>query len=140
VTSTGLTFTPLTAAPVDMMQQNLSRMGGPIKLMSRLERNIKPLAHQFFSDLEVATRNTDAILYSTLAFAGYHVAEKPGIPVLVAYNMPNQMVSEITLPLPVRNRKPGYYNFECFREGTCNLFKLLSPLAGPSVQCSPLFA
>ena len=74
VTSTGLMFNPVTAAPVDMMQQNLSRIGGPIKFLGWLERHFKPLAHRLFSDLEVATRHTDAILYSTLAFAGYHVA------------------------------------------------------------------
>ena len=74
VTSTGLVFTPVTAAPVDMMQQNLSTIGGPVKLIGWLEKNFKPLAYKFFSDLETATRDTDAILYSTLAFAGYHVA------------------------------------------------------------------
>ena len=88
VSSTGLTFTPVTAAPVDFMQQNLSRYGGPVKLLGWLERHFKPLARQFFSDLESITRQTDAILYSTLAFAGYHVAEKHGIPGLGVYNVP----------------------------------------------------
>jgi UDP:flavonoid glycosyltransferase YjiC (YdhE family) len=88
VTSTGLVFTPVTAAPVDMMQQNLSKFGGPMKLLGWLESHFKPLARQFFSDLEIATRETDAFLYSTLAFAGYHVAEKHGIPALGMYNVP----------------------------------------------------
>lgn len=88
VVSTGLSYAAVTAAPVDMMQQNLSRVGGPVKLMGWLERHFKPLAHQFFSDLEIATRHTDAILYSTRAFAGYHVAEKHGIPALGVYNIP----------------------------------------------------
>jgi sterol 3beta-glucosyltransferase len=88
VTSSGLAFMPVTAAPVDMMQQNLSRYGGPLKLMGWLESQFKPLARQFFTDLEVATRHTDAILYSTLAFAGYHVAQKQGIPALAVYNVP----------------------------------------------------
>jgi UDP:flavonoid glycosyltransferase YjiC (YdhE family) len=89
VTSTGLVFTPVTAAPVDMMQQNLSKFGGPMKLLGWLESHFKPLARQFFSDLEIATRETDAFLYSTLAFAGYHVAEKHGIPALGMYNVPH---------------------------------------------------
>jgi sterol 3beta-glucosyltransferase len=88
VTSTGLTFIPVTAVPVSMMQQNLSKYGGPIKLMGWLERHFKPLARQFFADLEVATRQSDAILYSTLAFAGYHVAEKHQVPTLAIYNVP----------------------------------------------------
>src|SRR4030065_796197 len=88
VTSTGLSFAPVNTAPVDMMQQNLSRIGGPIKLIGWLERHVKPLAFQLFSDLETATRDTEAILYSTLAFAGFHVAEKHGIPALGVYNVP----------------------------------------------------
>ena len=39
VTSTGLDFARVTAAPVDMMQQNLSRVGGPLKLMGWLEHH-----------------------------------------------------------------------------------------------------
>jgi sterol 3beta-glucosyltransferase len=88
VTSTGLVFTPVTAAPVEMMQQNLSKIGGPVKLIGWLEGHFKPLARQFFTDLEAATCDTDAILYSTLAFAGYHVAEMHGIPALGVYNVP----------------------------------------------------
>ncbi len=88
VASTGLPFTPITAAPVNMMQQNLSQLGGPVKLMGWLNRHFKPLARSFFSELASATRQTDAILYSTLAFAGYHVAEKHGIPALGVYNVP----------------------------------------------------
>jgi sterol 3beta-glucosyltransferase len=71
-----------------MMQQNLSTIGSPVKLIGWLEGNFKPLAGHFFSDLESATRDTDAILYSTLAFAGYHVAEKHGLPKLGVYNVP----------------------------------------------------
>jgi hypothetical protein len=40
------------------------------------------------------------------------------------------MVSETKLPLPMRNGKPGRYDFEYRREGTCNLFMFLQPLAG----------
>ncbi len=88
VTSAGLPFVGVTAVPMSMMQQSLSRYGGPVKLMGWLERHFKPLARQFFADLEAATRQTDAILYSTLAFAGYHVAEKHHIPTLAVYNVP----------------------------------------------------
>ncbi|MGE5124234.1 MAG: glycosyltransferase [Acidobacteriaceae bacterium] len=98
VASTGLAYAPITAAPVDMMQQNLSRYGGPIKLMGWLKRHFYPLARQFFSDLQCVTRNSDAILYSTLAFAGYHVAEKHGIPALAVYNVPIAPTHEFQAP------------------------------------------
>jgi len=103
VISTGLVFTPVTAAPVDMMQQNLSTIGGPVKLIGWLDKHFKPLARQFFADLEIATRNSDAILYSTLAFAGYHVAEKHGIPTLGIYNVPitpTHAFNNPSFPLP----------------------------------------
>ena len=40
------------------------------------------------------------------------------------------MVSETKLPLPMRNGKPGRYDYEYRREGTCNLFMFLQPLVG----------
>jgi len=88
VIASGLPFAPITAAPADMMQQNLSRLGGPLKLLAWLKTHFKPMARGFFSDLDRVTRHTDAILYSTLAFAGYHVAEKHRIPRLAVYNVP----------------------------------------------------
>ena len=42
--------------------------------------------------------------------------------------VPYQMVSETKLPLPMRNGKPGRYDFEYRREGTCNLFMFLQDL------------
>ncbi len=88
VSSSGLPFVPVTAVPMSMMQQDLSRVGGPLRLTGWLERHFKPLARQFFADLEAATQRTDAILYSTLAFAGYHVAEKHHLPALGVYTIP----------------------------------------------------
>ena len=44
VISTGLVFTPVTAAPVDMMQQNLSTIGGPVKLIGWHEKHYIPFA------------------------------------------------------------------------------------------------
>jgi UDP:flavonoid glycosyltransferase YjiC (YdhE family) len=48
VTATGLNFTPVTAAPVNLMQQNLSRVGGPLKLICWFNQHFKPLARDFF--------------------------------------------------------------------------------------------
>jgi len=36
VTATGLNFTPVTAAPVNMMQQKLSRVGNLLKLIGQI--------------------------------------------------------------------------------------------------------
>jgi sterol 3beta-glucosyltransferase len=132
VTSTGLVFTPVTAAPVGMMQQNLSRYGGPLKLMGWLERHFKPMARQFFTDLESVTRQTDAILYSTLAFAGYHVAEKHGIPALGVYNVPisptHAFQSPSFPPPPAWLPFKGTYNWWSFRFANQFFIYLIKPV------------
>lgn len=44
--------------------------------------------------------------------------------------MPYQLISETQQPLPLETGKPLRYDFEYRREGTCNLFLFLQPLAG----------
>jgi len=55
---------------------------------------------------------------------------QPAFPVICFDEVPYQMVSETQLPLPMQNGKPLRYDFEYRREGTCNLFMFLQPLAG----------
>ncbi|OGO27154.1 MAG: hypothetical protein A2136_05585 [Chloroflexi bacterium RBG_16_54_11] len=63
---------------------------------------------------------------------------QPAFPVVCFDEVPNQMMSKIKLPLPVRNGKPGRYDFEYRREGTCNLFMLLHFLAGGRDEMQPI--
>jgi hypothetical protein len=55
---------------------------------------------------------------------------QPTFPVICFDEVPYQMVSETRLPLPMQDGKPLRYDFEYRREGTCNLFMFLQPLAG----------
>lgn len=55
---------------------------------------------------------------------------QPAFPVICFDEVPYQMVSETQLPLPMQDGKPLRYDFEYRREGTCNLFMFLQPLAG----------
>lgn len=55
---------------------------------------------------------------------------QPAYPVICFDELPYQMVSETKLPLPMQSGKPLRYDFEYRREGTCNLFMFLQPLAG----------
>jgi hypothetical protein len=55
---------------------------------------------------------------------------QPAFPVICFDEVPYQMVSETQQPLPMQDGKPLRYDFEYRREGTCNLFILLQPLAG----------
>jgi sterol 3beta-glucosyltransferase len=132
VTSTGLPFTPVTAAPVDMMQQNISRYGGPLKLIGWLNHQFRPLARRFFADLASATQHTHAILYSTLAFAGYHVAEKHGLPALGLYNVPITPTHAFQNPSfpPAPSWLPflGTYNWWSFRLANQLFIHLIKPI------------
>jgi transposase len=55
---------------------------------------------------------------------------QPALPVICFDELPYQMVSETQLPVPMQEGKPLRYDYEYRREGTCNLFLLLQPLAG----------
>ncbi len=136
VKSTGLVFTPVTAAPAGMLQQNLSRYGGPVKLVGWLNRHFRPMARQFFADVAAATSHADAILYSTLAFVGYHVAEKHGIPALGVYNVPLTPTHEFHNPSfpPPPSWMPfkRSYNWWSFRTANQLFIYLIKPVVN---QC-----
>ncbi len=51
-------------------------------------------------------------------------------PVVCFDEIPYQLVSETQKPLPLQPGKPIRYDYEYQREGTCNLFMFLEPLAG----------
>jgi hypothetical protein len=51
-------------------------------------------------------------------------------PVVCFDEIPYQLVSETQKPLPLQPGKPIRYDYEYRREGTCNLFIFLEPLAG----------
>jgi len=132
VTSTGLAYAPITAAPVGMLQQNLSKYSGPLKLMGWLNRHFRPMAHQFFADVAEVTTQADAILYSTLAFAGYHVAQKHGIPALGVYNVPitptHAFQNPSFPPPPVWLPLKRAYNWWSFRMANQLFIYLIKPI------------
>lgn len=51
-------------------------------------------------------------------------------PVVCFDEFPYQLISETRQPLPLEMGKPLRYDFEYRREGTCNVFMFLQPLAG----------
>lgn len=51
-------------------------------------------------------------------------------PVVCFDEIPYQLVSETRKSLPLQPGKPVRYDYEYRREGTCNLFMFLEPLAG----------
>jgi hypothetical protein len=51
-------------------------------------------------------------------------------PVICFDEIPYQLISETRYPLPLQSGKPMRYDYEYQRQGTCNLFMFLQPLAG----------
>lgn len=51
-------------------------------------------------------------------------------PVVCFDELPYQLISERTKPIPMQPGQPERYDYEYRREGSCNLFMLLQPLAG----------
>lgn len=51
-------------------------------------------------------------------------------PVICFDEFPYQLISEVRKPLPARKGQPERYDYEYRREGTCNVFICLQPLAG----------
>jgi transposase len=55
---------------------------------------------------------------------------RPDYPVICFDEVPYQLVSETRKSLPLQPGKPTRYDYEYRREGTCNMFMFLEPLAG----------
>lgn len=54
----------------------------------------------------------------------------PKLPVICFDERPYQLIGETCMPLPCEPGKPLRYDYEYSRQGTCNLFVMLQPLAG----------
>ena len=55
---------------------------------------------------------------------------QPRYPVVCFDELPYQLISEKTKPRPIQPGQPERYDYEYRREGRCNLFLWLQPLAG----------
>lgn len=85
----GLEYAPLKADPRQAMQVDIRQMGGnPLALLRWVSEQYQPLARQGILDIQNASKGTDAILHSSLAFIAYHVAESRGLPTMPLYLQP----------------------------------------------------
>ncbi len=117
----GLGFAPIAANPQEVLRaDDVSKVGNnPMRLARWLERNSRPLARQFFSDLKLACAGADALLFSSLALPAPHVAEALGIPSLAAYLQPvtptRAFASMATGELPAWLPFRGAFNWASIR-------------------------
>lgn len=60
----------------------------------------------------------------------YAEPHDPRYPVICFDEVPYQLISETCQPWPMQPGQPERYDYEYQRQGTCNLFLFLQPLAG----------
>ena len=93
VESYGLDFFPMRGNPQEMLETDEARRwldsdGKPIQFIRSFIALTKSRLPTVFADSWQAGQDSDAIIYSTLGIAGYHVAEKLGIPGIMSNLQP----------------------------------------------------
>jgi sterol 3beta-glucosyltransferase len=88
-----LDFSPVEGNPRDVMESEaglafLAADRNPIALARRLARMAKPTLETSLADCWKACQDAQAIVFSFLGIAGYHIAEKLGVPACGAYLYP----------------------------------------------------
>lgn len=93
VRSHGLEIFPVEGNPKEILETEEGRAWldsgpDPLAFFRGFVRLAKPRAAQMLSDSWRACRGAEAVVYSTLGFAGYHIAEKLGVPSCAAALQP----------------------------------------------------
>src|SRR4051794_4560574 len=116
VVSRGLDYFPLQNNPRAMLeseqgQQWLETGGNPITFMRQLARVLGPVSEEQQKACWQPCEGSDAILYSPLASAGYHFAEKLGVPGFAASLQPLSPTRAFpTMTAPQELRLGGTFN------------------------------
>jgi sterol 3beta-glucosyltransferase len=98
-TSRGLDFFPIRVNPQQILEDDLGKAWlesgrNPFSFIGQLAELSRPVIDQMLRDSWKACEGAEAIIYSTLGLAGYHVAEKMGIPSLAATLQPMTPTAE----------------------------------------------
>ena len=130
----GLEVYPLDVDPRQvLLTQAVAELGNNTFRISRwMEEHFRPgLADLFRATLEAA-RDADLLVNSSLSFAGWHVAEKLGIPGIAAYLQPFTPTGDFpstAAPIPPRWLPlKGLYNYASTKLSNQFFFRLLLPL------------
>jgi sterol 3beta-glucosyltransferase len=113
----GLDFYPIPLDPREvLLEQAIADFGiNPVKFMRWLREKYKVLLNELFRVTYEAADGADLLLNSWFSFAGYHVAEKRGIPAIAANLQPASPTcafqSMSALPLPRWLPFKGMYNY-----------------------------
>jgi sterol 3beta-glucosyltransferase len=86
----GLDFAPMEGDPKEvLLSQAIADLGSnPVRVNRWLAENFRPVMDRVFQATLEAAQGADVLLNSALSFAGWHVAEKLGIPAIASYLQP----------------------------------------------------
>jgi sterol 3beta-glucosyltransferase len=113
-----LDFAPMEGDPKEaLLKQAITNLGNnPVRINRWIVENFRPVMDRVFRTTLEGAQGADVLLNSALSFAGWHVAEKLGIPAIAAYLQPvtpTRYFHGMSSPLP-----PAWLPFR----GLYNLF------------------
>lgn len=76
VESEGFSYLPLAGSAELLMEKLIGEQVSFAEYFKNLRGLLNPIKEQFLSDIEVACKNADCVLYSTLGSVAYHASEK----------------------------------------------------------------
>jgi sterol 3beta-glucosyltransferase len=130
----GLDFAPMEGDPKEVLvKQAIADLGvNPMRINSWLAENFKPVMESVFRATLDGAQGADVLLNSALSFAGWHVAEKLGIPAMAAYLQPatpTRAFQGMSSPLPPAWLPfRGAYNLLSTKLANQSFFAMTRPL------------
>ena len=88
VTSRGLGFAPLNSDFLKIVDTSKGKAAMAGKTSFSLIKKVMPMLREMMEDAWTAAQGAEAIIYHPKAMAGYHIAEKLGIPALLSIPSP----------------------------------------------------
>lgn len=104
IESTGLRFRSVAGDPTEIVQSArglhwLDSGRNPVRMITRLRELAQPLMNRYLADTEAALIDADAVVFSVLGVAAYHVAEQRQIPAIGGWLAPMSRTSELRNPM-----------------------------------------
>lgn len=113
VTAHGVAFAPVDRRFLELTDTSAGKAAFEGGNRMGLFKMVMPVMRQIFDDCWEAVQGADAIIYHIKMLAGYHLAEKMGIPAIKAMPLPTYPTAAFTNPiagreLPVAFRRMSY--------------------------------
>jgi sterol 3beta-glucosyltransferase len=130
----GLDFSPMEGDPREiLLTQAVADLGiNPVRINRWIAENFRPVTDIFFRATLEGAQGADVLLNSALSFAGWHVAEKLGIPAIATYLQPvtpTRAFHGMSSPLPPAWLPfRGLYNLLSAKLANQSFFAMTRPL------------